>query len=84
MEVAVKRNTTLFIKFFSAFLLGMSGLVLLFRNTWGGIFIQPLIDRDWGAIAIIIIALVAVAAGIKYCIDSGELIPKKTIKSPPK
>lgn len=80
----MKRNTILFMISFSGFLLGISGLTLLFRNTWGGIFIQPLIDRDWGAIAIIIIALVAVAAGIKYCIDSGELIPKKTIKSPPK
>lgn len=80
----MKRNTILFMISFSGFLLGMSGLVLLFRNTWGGIFIQPLIDRDWGAIAIIIIALVAVAAGIKYCIDSGELIPKVTTKSPPK
>lgn len=80
----MKRNTILFMISFSGFLLGMSGLVLLFRNTWGGIFIQPLIDRDWGAIAIIIIALVAVAVGIKYCIDSGELIPKVTTKSPPK
>lgn len=79
----MKRNTILFMISFSGFLLGMSGLVLLFRNTWGGIFIQPLIDRDWGAIAIIIIALIAVAVGIKYCIDSGELIPKVTTKSPP-
>ena len=80
----MKRNTILFMISFSGFLLGMSGLVLLFRNTWGGIFIQPLIDRDWGAIAIIIIALVAVAVGINYCIKSGELIPKVTTKSPPK
>lgn len=80
----MKRNTILFMKFFGAFLLGISGLVLLFRNTWGGLFIQPLINRDWGAIALIIIALIAVAVGIKYCIDSGELIPKVITKSPPK
>ena len=71
-------NTKLFLILYSSFVIGMVGLVYIFKNTgFGTLVIQSFVNRDVISIAIILGSVLLAGVALKYCIDTNGLLPPK-------